>query len=165
MTAMTSSSAPLARLPRSADPLTSRAAPAPARRAPLGGLFALALAALALAGCGASGSDGDSGGPAGPSRPAGNGVAIGEPVACARYELAIENRKKDLHCTASTGVACPDLIRLQASEPTCASWDEGTVKGCEDFFAKETRCEALSAAGCVITPIAGTGTGASACGE
>lgn len=123
----------------------------------------LACLSLFAAACGSSDSSEDSGGTSGPYRPAGNGTAIGESAACARYELAATNKKKDLGCSVSTGVACPDLIRLQSSEPACASWDEGTVKGCEDFFAKQTTCEKLSAEGCVITPLAGTGTGESAC--
>lgn len=125
----------------------------------------LVLASLAslVAACGSSDSAEDSGGTSGPFRPAGNGTPIGETSACARYELAATNKKKELGCSVSTGVACPDLIRLQSSEPACASWDEGTVKGCEDFFAKQTTCDKLSAEGCVITPLAGTGTGESAC--
>ena len=125
----------------------------------------LPLLVLAAAAC--SGSESGTDEPAvaqgGPFRPKGNGKAIGETAACNRYQAAIDKQRQTLSCGVSTGVACPDLIQLQASEGKCADWDEGALEGCEAFFAKQPTCDTLNKDNCALTVIAGTGTGESPC--
>ncbi len=81
--------------------------------------------------------------------PAGNGVSADEATACAALADALSGAASDLACV-TTFRACPGLVTGLSSE-SCASYDEGSVQGCADYYTAATDCDDLKARadGCV----------------
>ena len=51
-----------------------------------------------------------------------------------------------------TAPTCPGLVRATGA-PACSLYDEGTVQGCEDYYAKFSSCEDIQYKRCVVVAI------------
>ncbi|HNZ21030.1 MAG TPA: hypothetical protein PKL24_02735 [Polyangiaceae bacterium] len=117
------------------------------------------LAAIALAvGC-TTKSEEDTGPASGGSSgggytPTPNGVGIGEQEACEMLRDAFDKHASRLSCTY-TLPECPAYIRA-GQAPVCSKYDEGTVKGCADFYAGFTSCSEFQKRPCHIMNIEGS---------
>jgi hypothetical protein len=82
-----------------------------------------------------------------------NGVHVSEDAACQALLNGYEARYAALGCTVGTMRTCPSLVRAQVGGAMCVEYDEGSVQGCVEHYAKQTSCEALalSVDECVIT--------------
>ncbi len=94
-------------------------------------------------------TEGEGGADDGKLHPAGNGVSVDEATACATLADALSGAGSDLACV-TTFRACPGLI-TGLSTGSCASYDQGSVQGCADFYAAAADCDDLKARadGCV----------------
>lgn len=115
--------------------------------------FALILALTAA--CSSeepTGTGGSGGASDGKYHPPGNGQRQKEADACDVLSEAQDERTQALSCTTTTR-PCPTLIQVMVSGATCLEYDQGTVQGCADYYAKQTTCEAFTkaVADCVIT--------------
>ncbi len=84
----------------------------------------------------------------GPYHPTPNGVAMSEMEACTVLLGAFVENTDRLGCTYSAP-ACPDYIRASGA-PICSQYDEGTVRGCADFYAVFTSCSEFQSRPCSI---------------
>lgn len=100
-------------------------------------------------------TEGEGGSPDdGKLHPEGNGVSVDEATACGTLHDALAGAANDLACVA-TFRTCPGLIAALSSE-SCASYDDGSVKGCADYYAAAADCDDLKARadGCVPETLA-----------
>ena len=86
--------------------------------------------------------------------PTPNGVGIGEQEACEMLRDAFDKHASRLSCTY-TLPECPAYIRA-GQAPVCSKYDEGTVKGCADFYAGFTSCSEFQKRPCHIMNIEGS---------
>ncbi len=117
--------------------------------------FAL-LFLLAPLACG-SGGGGTGGGGSndGKFHPATDGKPVAEADACGALVGALQAKFQALSCVGTTR-QCPEFLSSQFG--SCLEYDDGTVQGCADYYAKQTTCDELQTAitGCVVQPIAGS---------
>jgi hypothetical protein len=122
-------------------------------------LFALAaLSFLFPLACGSTADPGPDGGTGGDGKyhPPGNGQPMTELDACNALNGAQDADHTALGCVSTTR-SCPELIRVQFGTE-CQQYDQGSVQGCVDYYAKATTCADLNTAinDCVVTPIEGS---------
>jgi hypothetical protein len=88
--------------------------------------------------------------------PTTNGKPESEADACTALANAIDSDRSNLSCVG-TSPTCPSLVQA-VSGLTCAEYDEGTIKGCVDYFAKATTCQDISTRidNCVFVAISGS---------
>lgn len=119
--------------------------------------FAL-VALLFTPGCG-SDTAGGGGGDAGDGKvhPTGNGQHQSESDACKALSEAHTEKSETLACT-STSRPCPSLIQVMVGGTACREYDQGSVQGCADHYAKQTSCDALAKAvdDCVVISFEGS---------
>jgi len=80
--------------------------------------------------------------------PAPSGVAMSELEACTVLLDAVLENTDRLGCTY-TAPNCPDYIRGSGA-PICSEYDEGTVRGCADFYHVFTSCAEFQSRPCHI---------------
>ncbi|NUP09006.1 MAG: hypothetical protein HOW73_23395 [Polyangiaceae bacterium] len=109
-----------------------------------GSVAALLGLYLFAAACSDSG-DSSGGGGAGDGllHPPGNGTEVDETSACETMRDALADGANELGCVA-TFRTCPGLLRALQGED-CASYDEGSVAGCVDYYAEAADCDDLTA--------------------
>lgn len=108
--------------------------------------------ALAAAACGSespepSGQGGNQATDDGLYHPPPNGVHKPEDAGCDMLKSASTALRSKLKCVG-TSPSCPALVRRAASlqGSACHEYDEGTLKGCVDYYSEQTTCDELKAA-------------------
>jgi hypothetical protein len=88
--------------------------------------------------------------------PTANGKAESEADACTALSAAIDMDRSNLSCVG-TSPTCPSLVQAGSGQ-TCAQYDQGTIQGCVDYFAKATTCQDISTRidDCVFVAISGS---------
>lgn len=81
--------------------------------------------------------------------PTPNGVRISEDAACNAVRGAIVARATELACVKSLPL-CKAFIVSQY-QPECMQYDQGSVQGCESYFAAVATCAELVEGDCVLT--------------
>lgn len=94
-------------------------------------------------------SSGAGGGSDGKYHPPKNSVQISELAACEAIAKVIENTHNAQQCGPLTSHNCPLLLR-SIYQTACMKYDEGTVKGCVDYFSKMKDCKQLDPELCVL---------------
>jgi hypothetical protein len=92
------------------------------------------------------------GGGDGKFHPPTNSKKISEAAACEAVAKIIDKVAADLQCLPYTAQTCPSMLR-SLYMPHCMQYDEGTVKGCVDFYNKFTKpddCSRLLPDSCVL---------------
>ena len=126
----------------------------------LGVCLSLVLASANLsAGCSTTetaGTGGQGGASDGKFHPKGNAVAVDELTACDTLHTALETKRTQLGCILTLPL-CPDLVQVVSKKP-CFQYDQGTIKGCVDYFAQAKDCPELTkrSGDCVFQVIAGS---------
>ncbi len=118
------------------------------------------LAATGLLACSSAepaGSGGQGGGGSdGKFHPKANAVAVDEMTACDLLHTALETKQTQLGCILTLRT-CPSLVQVSSGKP-CFQYDQGTIKGCSDYYAQATDCPDLTtrSGACVFQTITGS---------
>ncbi|MEZ4314448.1 MAG: hypothetical protein R3F14_41045 [Polyangiaceae bacterium] len=85
-----------------------------------------------------------------------NGVHTTEKAACDALVDAQSDKLFSLKCVA-TGQTCPSFLRAEF-KTACMEYDEGSVKGCVEYYKEQQSCDGLKNAieTCIVTAYPGT---------